>query len=943
MLADRWIKVERLFAEALAQPPGTRAAFLDRACGADGDLRDELNALLLSHEASGVLDVVPHVPGKATFQPSLAIGTCLGPWRIDAFIGRGGMGEVYAATRADTAFEQRAALKVLRHEAVGGLDRFHAERRFLLRLEHPGIARLLDGGNAPDGRPYTVMDYVEGRSLTDYCRLHASTLQQRLALFVQVCDAVAFAHRSLVIHRDLKPDNILVTAEGTVKLLDFGIAKLLDASASPHAADTTIVPFTPDYAAPEQLSGQPVSTAADIYALGVLLFELLTGERPLRMRGLPSTQAMQVILDRTPPAPSRIAHAKADAPVAPRLLTGDLDAIVAKCLRKEAGDRYETVNALMRDIECHQRGEPVQAREGARLYVLGRALRRYRWAVAAVCMLIVTLAAGLVGTMWQAQRAEFEGARAAATKDFLLGVFSVSDPRIASDKPRREITAKQLLDLSSARIETNFSDQPEMQIELLGVVADIYQRLRDDERYMAVQKRRIALARAHYGAMHPVVIQGLVTEADAAFVVQDFARAERLLEEIDVLLKASGQDHSLLRANWWRTKARALAAVANSQVQRGYAADQAVAIYAKLAPRSMDYARALNVASRSHAERGGDVRAKWLAEQAVSVATEAPDRDDALIAFFLNNLAHRHENLGEFVAAERVHELADDQARRTFGIHHAAYWMMSASHANFLHMRGERKRANALFAQMLAAIPHDWQTKPDALTAREQYAESLLSEGRALDAVELLELVQQEYLKPGNFYYNVRDVRRKLGGAYDRVGRTGEARSALKASRDEYLSNEAADYLPRLVIRARWGRFLLDHSNPGDADFVAAEAEFRAVLADAAGRPRVESALAHSGLARIALAKGDTVTASSESRLALAALQRVQGLYDVRAQPELWLVHSAVLLKRGDAPGAQHWAERALQASRIYDDPSSPAITQAENAVRVATAASGGK
>jgi hypothetical protein len=206
-------------------------------------------------------------------------------------------------------------------------------------------------------------------------------------------------------------------------------------------------------------------------------------------------------------------------------------------------------------------------------------------------------------------------------------VFSVSDPRIASDIPRTEITAKQLLDLSSTRIETKFSDQPEMQIELLGVVADIYQRLRDDERYVAIQQRRIALARAHYGSMHPVVIQGLVTEADAAFVRQDFAKAERLLDEIDALLKASGQDQSLMRANWWRIKARALTAVANSQAQRAYAADQAVALYARLAPHSMGYAQALNVASRNHAEPGEYVAAKLLAEQAVAVAMAAQARE----------------------------------------------------------------------------------------------------------------------------------------------------------------------------------------------------------------------------------------------------------------------------------------------------------------------------
>ena len=206
MQPERWILLERLFAEALALPNAARDAFLTRACAGDAALHREIDELLRSHDASGVLDSSPHSPEPAVFQPSLAHGTDLGPWRIQNLIGRGGMGEVYAAIRADGAFEQRVALKLLRYEAAGQMERFHAERHILARLEHPEIARLLDGGMAPDGRPYTVMEYVEGRSLTEYCRERASSLHERLNLFTKVCDAVAFAHRNLVIHRDLKPE-----------------------------------------------------------------------------------------------------------------------------------------------------------------------------------------------------------------------------------------------------------------------------------------------------------------------------------------------------------------------------------------------------------------------------------------------------------------------------------------------------------------------------------------------------------------------------------------------------------------------------------------------------------------------------------------------------------------------------------------------------------------
>ena len=233
MQRERWILLEQLFAEAMALPAAARDAFLTRACGSDVDLHREIVELLRSHDALGVLDASAHSPEPAALHPSLPPGTSLGPWRIEKLIGRGGMGEVYAANRSDGAFEQRVALKLLRYEAAGEMQRFHAERRILARLEHPQIARLLDGGMAADGRPYTVMEYVEGRSLTDYCaRATLRSLHERLTICSsKVCDAVAFAHRNLVIHRDLKPANILVDAEGGVKLLDFGIAKLLDAAA----------------------------------------------------------------------------------------------------------------------------------------------------------------------------------------------------------------------------------------------------------------------------------------------------------------------------------------------------------------------------------------------------------------------------------------------------------------------------------------------------------------------------------------------------------------------------------------------------------------------------------------------------------------------------------------------------------------------------------------
>jgi hypothetical protein len=929
---ERWVQVDRLLDRVLALPNIERAAFVQQQTTDNPRLRDEVLTLLAGFETRGDLLDRPATDAlsRRAPAPDLQPGHRVGAYRVVALLGRGGMGEVYRAERADGQFEQQIALKLLRQDAVEHLGLFVTERRILARLEHPGIARLYDAGIGDDGRPYMVMELVEGVPITDWCRQRKAGLDKRLALFAQVCDAVAYAHQHLVIHRDIKPCNILVTDDGRAKLLDFGVAKLLSGAVEDATRNT---PLTLSYGAPEQLTHTAVTTATDIYALGVLLFELLTDRLPWATGQIPVAVAIDKVLHEIAPAPATVAASVASPPVPARLVSGDLDAVVGKALRKEPKDRYLTVSDLSADVHRHVQGQPVIAREGARLYVFGRFVRRYRWAAAGVATLIVTLAAGLAGTAWQARRAQMEVVRTRVTKDFLFNIFRASDPRIASNKPRGEITARQLLDLGSERIEKEFAGQPDLQIELLGLTAAIYGNLYDEERYAAAQKRRIELARAHYGSTHPVVIEGLISEADAACLRQDYAKANRLLDETDALLKASDQDRGLLRADWWRTKARALGAVVDARAERGHALDEALALYARLAPRSNGYAAALNMASRDYSERGEDTRAREVLEQALATAEAAPDRDDSLIAVFLNNLARKQEKLGEFVAADSTYERAEDLARKTHGEGDATYWLIRAKHAQMLHQRGQRERANALFSQMLRGIPQEWKTNTNDTWARETYAECLVAEGRAHEAIPLLETAHQTYLKRPQYEYDVREVRRKLGDAYDRAGRAADARTLIKASRDEYLAKEGPDSPWTLRIRERWGRFLLDHSTPGDADFATAESEFREVLEKTADRPLLESALAHAGLARIVAARGDAEGARKQSDLALATLERVQGLYDLRVQSQLWLVHSAVLLKGGDMLRAHQWADKALAANRRYDDPSSPAIAEAEAAV----------
>ncbi|MDB5883138.1 MAG: serine/threonine-protein kinase, partial [Ramlibacter sp.] len=456
--------LERLFAEATAFAPDRREAFCRRACGADAELLQELLSLLSAHEAgAGLLDGSPawRPTGRAAPASQLLPGTRIGAWLIGPLIRRGGAGEVYSATRADGVFDLAVALKLLYRDAAPDIARFHAERQALATLNHPGIARLLDGGTAADGRLWAVVEFVHGETIIEHCQNRQAGLDYRLSLFLQVCEVIDYAHRNLIVHRDVKPANILVTPEGRVKLLDFGVAKRLDPGG--QDVDATMAPFTPDYAAPEQLTGKAITVATDVYALGVLLFELLSARRPWRSQGLPIGRIVQQIVHDEPPSMSVAAAAAPDAPVPARRLRGDLDAIVATCLRKDAANRYPSVNALMEDIQRHKRHEPVIARGRAGHYLLGRALSRYRWGVAAVTVLFATVAAGLATTAREAHRAEVERdlARRAATREeairfHLVNLFRNSIAQKSGVPP----TAKTMLDVSAQRVLEQYRDDP---------------------------------------------------------------------------------------------------------------------------------------------------------------------------------------------------------------------------------------------------------------------------------------------------------------------------------------------------------------------------------------------------------------------------------------------------------------------------------------------------
>jgi serine/threonine protein kinase/tetratricopeptide (TPR) repeat protein len=557
---DRWRTLSPYLDQALEIEAAEQAAWLATIAARDPALADDLRSILAGHKAvhdSGFLEGVVVDP-RLTFVPSLA-GQVLGSYRLISPIGQGGSGNVWLAERCDGRFQGRAAVKLLNIALVerGGEARFKREGTILAGLRHPHIAHLVDAGISQTGQPYLVLEHVDGQPIDRYCESAAVSVEGRVRLFLDVLDAVAYAHASLVVHRDIKPANVLVSKEGGVKLLDFGIAKLIerDAPRRSNAGESSAFArdggsaLTPQYAAPEQLSGGEITTATDIYGLGVLLYVLLSGRHPAGDGADTPAKLLRAIVEMEAPklsdavgsgaAPERVARHAAECATTPaklrRALAGDLEAIVGKALRKNPAERYASVDAFADDLRRHLQHEPVVARQQTFSYRTARFIRRHPGSVSATAAAVL-LVAGLTGVYTgrlaaQRNRAQREAAKAIKVSELMMGLLTTADPYTIRGAEGQPTTVRAVLDAGAAQVRKELAAEPELQIEMLTTMGWTYRRLAAFDKAQQLLDEALARGRQVFGTEHVQVAQTLnylgVVLADKG----DYRGAGQRLEE----------------------------------------------------------------------------------------------------------------------------------------------------------------------------------------------------------------------------------------------------------------------------------------------------------------------------------------------------------------------------------------------------------------------------
>jgi serine/threonine-protein kinase len=789
MTPDDWSQLQSLFEEVCSLDDDAQRAMLERIGRESPSLAAELAALLEHSDAADSLTGVVSSAARGIDRThhSKLIGHRFGAYRIVSHLAGGGMGDVYVGERADGAFEQRVAVKLIGRGLGTGeaAARFSIERQILAKLNHPNIARILDGGTTPDGVAYLVMEFVAGLPIDEYCRSRGLSIRRRLELFRAVCAALEYAHQNLVVHRDIKPSNILVTADGMPKLLDFGIAKLLgDGSAVPngHATRATARLMTPDFASPEQVLGLTITTSSDVYALGVLLYLLLSEQKPYSTAGLRPSQFEKVVVDTLPARPSQAVLQNAARSEFSRRknwsrrLRGDLDDIVLKALRKEPEQRYGSAYQFSSDVRRHLMGMPVSARGRTWPYVIQKFMQRNTVAVSVASAVLVI---GSLAAVYHNQsitrerdRVRAEADKATATAQFLVDIFKLAD---RDETQGATVTAKEILDTGAGRLQQDLAGQPEIHATLSNIIGVVYENLGlyPDARQQlerAVQLRRQAgdLKGVAESLRNLGSVEYELGELDAARASheQALATSQSYLppDHVDIGVHLNDLGHVIYaQGNYdgaiaYYERSRAMFERLGATEHYGYPdtlhdLGQIQQLQGELAAAEANLRAALEYALEQFGERNSvtatymhDLAAvlhemdrydlaeslylRVMALEEVVLGEDHPDRESAM-----TNLGRLYGDMGRLDDAENYLRQATGLAARTRGPRHAftAYDLVNL--ANLLTIKGENEEARATFEQALSIYSETLDANhPYIASASVGYAALLNQTGQPLES-----------------------------------------------------------------------------------------------------------------------------------------------------------------------------------------------------------------
>lgn len=844
--------VDSIVLQAQALGPRERADFVRKACGADETLLSRV-LLALENSRAGLWDDLksdeagePDETGEADAGTAIQSleGQRLGTYRIVRKLGSGGMGDVYLAERADEEYQQRVAIKLVRAGVFSPQvqGRLRTERQILATLQHPNIARLLDGGRAPDGTPYLVMEYIDGEPIDVYCDRRRLPLAERIELVRTVCSAVHYAHQNLIVHRDLKPNNILITSTGEPKLLDFGIAKLLDARYSAHTLAVTHVDYrvmTPAHASPEQVRGDVITTASDIYVLGVLLFELLSGRKPFQFVGSRLTDMERIICEQEPPAPSSMIERTAqespeqlDDIVVRRSTTrarlqkdlrGDLDAIILMAMRKDAGRRYNSAEQLSADLGRHLTGQPVLATSDTWIYRTRKFVARHTLAVAISVAGILTLAAFAAITFIQAQRIAHERdvvaaerSRAEQVSSFLVELFELSDP---SKSRGNQVTARELLDIGARRVSVGLADQPETRATLLGTIGRVYSSLGLYSDSVKLLEDALASRIAIYGPQHEQVAEALLALGNALCEQGELDECEqRLQAALEMQQELAGRDALVIGPTLLAHARLAQQRGALDIAERYY--NESLGIYRRHGQeRTSAAASAMNDLAGLYSYRGDYEKAETLYRAALDIDRNALGQDHPQVAMHVHDIAVTLQMQGKLSEAEPLYVESTQMLRKVLGPQHPHTLDALANYGRFLRRSGDLARAEQVLADVLASdrmargarhafVGHDLVSLANIRLDRGAYADAERETREALS-------IYAETLPPEHPY--VASALTGLGRAELGQGRIEDAAQTLRRAIQMAEKSLPADSAPVAVAKSALGTALIAQSRADEA------------------------------------------------------------------------------------------------------------------------------